>query len=255
MRTFDAIQLAVCLAGTLTIAGMEIFAGAQYRKVSSLPVSGSKNVIVSQKPAPAKLFEPVHTLPCAMSAARPNEVGPVARTGSVNLGAWRRGLTRECPEPAEPKVASYRSGTLRVPTSDARSNRAAPNSIVTPHFLRALAQLESGNNPRAIGRAGERTQYQISRAAWKDGAGLLRCRAPKPPIQYNDQAAPSIAKAYLQHLESRLATARTPINPATLYAAWNLGYEGFKRRGFSLARCPDRTRDAARRFNNLINDQ
>ena len=34
-------------------------------------------------------------------------------------------------------------------------------------FLLAIALVETGNNPYPVGRAGERSEYQITRATWK----------------------------------------------------------------------------------------
>jgi soluble lytic murein transglycosylase-like protein len=41
-------------------------------------------------------------------------------------------------------------------------------------FLEAIAQVESGQNRKAIGKAGERGMYQVGRDAWKDAEERLK---------------------------------------------------------------------------------
>ncbi|NCX56290.1 MAG: hypothetical protein EBW87_03725 [Burkholderiaceae bacterium] len=40
-------------------------------------------------------------------------------------------------------------------------------------FLEAVAQVESGMDRKAIGKAGERGMYQLKKAAWDDANALL----------------------------------------------------------------------------------
>ena len=41
-------------------------------------------------------------------------------------------------------------------------------------FLEAIAQVESGMNRKAIGKAGERGMYQVGKAAWDDASSRLK---------------------------------------------------------------------------------
>jgi soluble lytic murein transglycosylase-like protein len=41
-------------------------------------------------------------------------------------------------------------------------------------FLESIAQVESGMNRKAIGKAGERGMYQVGRDAWKDAEERLK---------------------------------------------------------------------------------
>jgi len=45
-------------------------------------------------------------------------------------------------------------------------------------FIAAIAMVESGNNPAAVGKAGELSEYQITRQVWKAYAPAEpgRCR-------------------------------------------------------------------------------
>ena len=40
-------------------------------------------------------------------------------------------------------------------------------------LLESIAQVESGQNRKAIGKAGERGMYQVGRQAWSDACALL----------------------------------------------------------------------------------
>lgn len=106
-------------------------------------------------------------------------------------------------------------------------------------LLDAVAIVESngrnvpGDNGRAAG------VYQLHTAACADN-GAAHAEA------WDRTRAREIARRHLESLNDRLAAAlgRKPSIPG-LYAAYNLGWDGFKRRGFRLARCPSSTRRAA----------
>lgn len=114
--------------------------------------------------------------------------------------------------------------------------------------LTALRMIESGDNPRARGSKGERTAYQILPSTWK---------------QYADKGMRYDTRHHADEVASRIlcaqrtaffTVARRQPARAEVYAMWNLGFAGFKRRGFDLARCPHVTQDAAMRFAALAED-
>lgn len=118
--------------------------------------------------------------------------------------------------------------------------------------LAAIAQVETGADHDAVGDGGRsRGAWQMSEAAWMD---VTRRRTKYGLAVYPWSAAhrhnPSVIYAtdHLITLNDRLSSAlkREP-TPQELYAAWNLGYTGFKRRKFLLSRCPAATRNAAER--------
>jgi hypothetical protein len=114
--------------------------------------------------------------------------------------------------------------------------------------------IESGNNHRAKGRAGERSAWQIKAEAWQY-TSELRHREGQDVHPFNAAVNMTIAREYartlLEEHSRRYAEQHgRPPTPAELYAMWNLGFDGFKRRG-SLARCPALTRDAAQRLTNV----
>ncbi|MCM2304073.1 MAG: lytic transglycosylase domain-containing protein [Elusimicrobia bacterium] len=62
-------------------------------------------------------------------------------------------------------------------------------------LLRALAAVESGSDPRAIGRAGERSQWQIRPATWRQYT-----RAPFAAATTNEVLAQLVARTHLRTL-------------------------------------------------------
>lgn len=114
----------------------------------------------------------------------------------------------------------------------------------------ALALIESGDNMKAVGAAGERTAWQIKPATWR------AYTKPGEKLRMTSRTdAFVIAARIYTHNEVRFVTVHGR-RPAAweVYAMWNLGWDGFKRRGFNLARCPRVTRDAALRYSNLWED-
>lgn len=114
----------------------------------------------------------------------------------------------------------------------------------------AIAMIETGDDMRAVGSRGERTAWQIMPATWK--------AYTKPGERMNIRSRTDafvIAARIYTHNEIRFVTLHGR-RPAAweVYAMWNLGWDGFKRRKFSFARCPRVTRDAAMRYANLWED-
>ena len=122
-------------------------------------------------------------------------------------------------------------------------------SVVTDGFLDRLAHVESNNRANAIGDHGQaRGAYQIKRVAWADVNRKQKTAVPFS-MATNAVISRQFARSYLGLLESYLAaTTRKPVSPESLYCAWNLGPRGFRRCGFSLKRCPKKTRRAAEGF-------
>jgi|GEM_PF-1525304 len=131
-------------------------------------------------------------------------------------------------------------------------------------LLWALAQVESGDNPHAVGKAGEVTRYQVlpstlryiaSLRVQEEARSFSKVNAlTRSGAQVKDRISGVDGDVlfYLGHLNSKFssATGRAP-TPPEMYALWSIGFHGFQRRGFLLQRCPASKRDAARRFDNL----
>jgi len=125
------------------------------------------------------------------------------------------------------------------------------------NFLDAIERIESNGNPHAIGDKGKaRGPFQFWAVAWSD-VSRVRSKRGQSVAHYwcatNRVTARSYAMTYLGMLNTYLTTAlkRQPTH-TELYAAWNLGPSGFKRRGFSLSRCPASTQKAAARINSML---
>lgn len=124
-------------------------------------------------------------------------------------------------------------------------------SVVDDRFLEALAHIESSGNPVAVGDGGAALGvYQFHAMTWAH-VSALRKQASLSVHGYRSGAtnvaiARSYAISYLRWLERNL-TAKLGRSPcrAELYAAWNCGLEGFRRRGFQLSRCSTITQRAA----------
>lgn len=114
---------------------------------------------------------------------------------------------------------------------------AAVDTVVdTVRLLRAIAEVETGFNPRAVGRAGERTVYQIAPGTWR--------RFSRVPIRCADPAeVERVARAVLFEITQSLANHRIPHTPYELALRWNAGPSA---RRFSTA-----TRDYASRVSNI----
>jgi len=104
-------------------------------------------------------------------------------------------------------------------------------------FLEAVAQVESGMDRKAIGKAGERGMYQLKKAAWDDANALLESEKHFH-FQWsqwrNPTAQDMIAAAHLRILRQRFkADGYSTPTPEQLALAWNRGYEGAKSWNFS----------------------
>ena len=110
--------------------------------------------------------------------------------------------------------------------------------------LEALSQIETGDDDRVIGRAGEVSRYQIKPWIWR---------------QYSDSEAYSnrristqVAEQHLTGLAGifRKCTRREPTD-FDLYVLWNAGPTYYNRIGFAKSRVHPVIRERARRYANL----
>jgi hypothetical protein len=131
---------------------------------------------------------------------------------------------------------------------------ASASAAVSPAWRDAIIQVESSGNPAAVGRLGERGLCQFFPAAWTDTSRWRRAHG-LPVYSYalahDPEAGLAYASSWLTLLEDRLtATLRRPPTIGELYAAHQLGFSGFKAKGFDLRRCPTITRVVAARLAN-----
>ena len=102
-------------------------------------------------------------------------------------------------------------------------------------LLWAIAAVETGHNDAAIGRAGERSQYQIMEVVWRQHEPHL------PHDQCHGQAATDVATQHLHWLTQQVGSDIT-----SLASSWNQGATGHRRRG---------PNDYAQRVSNLYSSK
>ena len=110
--------------------------------------------------------------------------------------------------------------------------------------LEAISMIETGNNDRAVGRAGEVSRYQIKPSVWK------RYSASR---NYHDHRLSAwVAAQYLEQLEaSFLRQAGRPPTDFDRYVLWNGGPSYYQRLGYASHRVHPTIRKRAARFANL----
>ena len=125
-------------------------------------------------------------------------------------------------------------------------------------LIHAVAMVESNNNHRAVGDQGKANgAFQMWKPAWQDCSKWLKKNGFKTTPYEKGVNDPTIShqycKVYLSILNGQLrrAIGREP-NAAELYAAYNLGFTGFKRRGFDISKTPSITQRAAVKLNRFL---
>lgn len=132
------------------------------------------------------------------------------------------------------------------------------SEAISEPIVQAVEQVESsgrgaatprGDGGKAVG------PLQWHSVAWRDCSAIRR-KAGLPVYPYADAAIPAKAREYartwLTVLKVRLAEriGRQPF-PGEIWLAWNLGWSGFEKYGFSWAFVPRVKFDKARQVNSL----
>ena len=115
--------------------------------------------------------------------------------------------------------------------------------------LKALSEIESGNDDNAVGRKGELSRWQIRRSVWEQHFPA------KSDYRHFRKHAGNCAIAHILWLEEqyRKHAKRNP-SAAQLYCMWNMGWAGFKRRDCLVSKCPAVVQERAERFANLYSE-
>jgi hypothetical protein len=106
-----------------------------------------------------------------------------------------------------------------------------------PKILRAIAMVESGEDPLAVGDSGKALgAWQIHPEAWQD-ANDFRAAQGLPRLPRSSWRSPRVqeamAKAFLSLIQTRLARAGVVRpTPGQIALCWNMGFAGAKSRGF-----------------------
>lgn len=120
------------------------------------------------------------------------------------------------------------------------SEAAAAHDNGRDAFLRAIAEVETGNNPRKIGRLGERGQYQFRLATWRQHTKRPFGEAHSPAVAY------AVASRHYDWILQTLERNGRQPTPYMIAAAWNSGVSRV-----SSGRIPAASRDYAERVVNL----
>jgi hypothetical protein len=104
-------------------------------------------------------------------------------------------------------------------------------------FLMAVAQVESGCNRKAIGKAGERGMYQVGKEAWSDASARLKAEGHYafPWSKWRDATAQDmIAASHLRWIRSNFhRIGMTDPTPEQMALVWNVGWSGAVARRFA----------------------
>lgn len=119
-------------------------------------------------------------------------------------------------------------------------------SFLDTKRLFALGMIETGNNDREVGAAGEVSRYQIHPTVWK---------VYSPSVEYtNPEISLQVARQHWTYLAQyfREKAGREP-EDFDMYVLWNTKHGYYARKGFSRQRISPVVRDRAKRFVNLVN--
>ena len=83
-------------------------------------------------------------------------------------------------------------------------------------LLAAIAMVESGNDPSALGKKGEVSQYQITPKVW-------RIYSKTPPGKANPVMAKVVATEHVKSIKALLKKANIPQTPYWIAVVWNGG--------------------------------
>ena len=104
-------------------------------------------------------------------------------------------------------------------------------------LLESIAQVESGQNRKAIGKAGERGMYQVGQAAWKDAEERLKAEGHyrSPWSKWRDATAQDmIAASHLRWIRANFKRIGKPDpTPEQVAVVWNLGWSAAVARKFA----------------------
>jgi hypothetical protein len=104
-------------------------------------------------------------------------------------------------------------------------------------LLESIAMVESGQNRKAIGKAGERGMYQVGQAAWKDAEERLKAEGHYrfPWSKWRDATAQDmIAACHLRWIRANFKRiGKLDPTPEQVALVWNLGWSGAVARKFA----------------------
>ena len=135
--------------------------------------------------------------------------------------------------------------------SNAQTNELQPGTITSSLILDAsrvfaLGMIETGNDDRGVGRAGEISRYQIHPAVWKAYCASRDYQNPEVSLEVARQHWATLSNYFKEK------TTREPTD-FDMYVLWNTRYGYYAGKGFDPRRLPRLVSDRAQRFVNLVN--
>ena len=105
-------------------------------------------------------------------------------------------------------------------------------------LLESIAMVESGQNRKAIGKAGERGMYQVGKAAWDDANKRLEAEGHYhfQWSKWRDATAQDmIAASHLRWIRANFKRlGKADPTPEQVALVWNVGWTGAVDRNFAL---------------------
>lgn len=122
----------------------------------------------------------------------------------------------------------------------------------TEAFLDALAETESRRNPDAIGRTGDRGEFQFTEIAWRHASELRKRQGLRTSGfvsgSHDRTLAREHARTLIAHLEERLRSKGVPVTISSVWFAWTMGETGASRINFNAALAPAHKRRGLERL-------
>ena len=167
-------------------------------------------------------------------------------TAHADVAASSRGLQQTvalAPKPVQTPAPARSAGA----TSKTEATVAPNLSVLDERHQYALGMIETGNDDREIGGAGEISRYQIMPSVWRHYSDSLNYRNP--------QVSLTVAKRHWAVLYNNFKqqTHREPTD-FDMYVLWNTHYGYYAGRNFNPARLAPSVRDRAQRYVNLVQD-
>jgi hypothetical protein len=117
--------------------------------------------------------------------------------------------------------------------------------VLDEHRRFALGMIETGNDDREIGGAGEVSRYQIMPSVWRQYSDSSSFQNPEASLKVAQQYWSSLCIRFSQQAH------RAPTD-FDMYVLWNAGYSFYASRAFNPANLSVGERDRAQRFVNLV---
>jgi hypothetical protein len=105
----------------------------------------------------------------------------------------------------------------------------------------AIAQVETGDKPRAVGAHGELTRFQFRKATWEEWSDVPFRRAPRDEVE-----ADRVFEKHARWIVGALEGLGLEVSVASVAIMWNAGYGNVMH-----GRVPDSSLDYALRVENL----